>query len=293
MLRQIQYFQAVVRTGSFSEAAEECYISQSAISQQIQALERELGFPLLIRQNRKFSLTPAGEYFYKKSLVLTADFERLRTESAKIAGGNKDLLRVGYLRSYGGEEFHRALEQFSTIYPDVELEIEGGNHEELYQGLLSGSLDVVLNDQRRAFSQSYMNIILMTSPCYIEVSARSPLAQLQSVTAEELKNTPCVLVSSDSQRDTEAEYYRDIVGFQGEMLFADNLEQARMLVVSGKGFMPVDIGGNLGAIGVSIARIPLYEKGEPATRNYCAFWRKERTNPLIEAFAKCLKEQFA
>lgn len=65
MIRQIRYFQAVVRNNSFSEAAEECHISQSAISQQVQALERELGFHLLERKNRRFSLTPAGEHFYK------------------------------------------------------------------------------------------------------------------------------------------------------------------------------------------------------------------------------------
>ena len=54
MIRQIKYFQAVVQNNSFSEAAEECHISQSAISQQVQALERELGFSLLERRNRKF-----------------------------------------------------------------------------------------------------------------------------------------------------------------------------------------------------------------------------------------------
>lgn len=73
MIKQIRYFQAVVRCNSFTEAAEECFISQSAISQQIQALENELGVKLLTRKNRKFSLTPAGEYFYQKSLVLTGD----------------------------------------------------------------------------------------------------------------------------------------------------------------------------------------------------------------------------
>lgn len=67
LLRQIKYFQAVVRNNSFSEAAESCHISQSAISQQIKALENELGFKLLERKNRKFILTPAGEHFYKKA----------------------------------------------------------------------------------------------------------------------------------------------------------------------------------------------------------------------------------
>jgi DNA-binding transcriptional LysR family regulator len=56
VIKQIKYFQAVVRCQSFTEAAEECFISQSAISQQIQALERELGVELLKREKRKFFL---------------------------------------------------------------------------------------------------------------------------------------------------------------------------------------------------------------------------------------------
>ena len=67
MLNRVRYFQAVVHCNSFTEAAEECHISQSAISQQIKALEQELGFELLTRMNRKFELTPAGEHFNKKS----------------------------------------------------------------------------------------------------------------------------------------------------------------------------------------------------------------------------------
>ena len=69
MLKQARYFQTVVRCGSFSKAAEECFISQSAISQQVQALEKELGVELLHREGRRFSLTPAGELFYQKSLA--------------------------------------------------------------------------------------------------------------------------------------------------------------------------------------------------------------------------------
>ena len=102
MLRQLKYFQSVVRRNSFSAAAEENFISQSAVSQQIQALERELGFPLLERRNRSFALTPAGKYFYQKSLILTADYERMCSEAARIAKGDRASLRIGYLRGYAG-----------------------------------------------------------------------------------------------------------------------------------------------------------------------------------------------
>ena len=104
MLKQLKYFQSVVRFGSVSAAAEENFISQSAISQQVQSLERELGFALLVRKNRSFSLTPAGEYFYRKSLLLTADCDRMCAEAAKIAKGEAASLKIGYLRTYAGGE---------------------------------------------------------------------------------------------------------------------------------------------------------------------------------------------
>lgn len=62
LLRQIKYFVTVVDTGSFTEAAEECFISQSAISQQILSLEKELGVQLLVRSTRRFTLTEPGKY---------------------------------------------------------------------------------------------------------------------------------------------------------------------------------------------------------------------------------------
>ena len=122
MLKQLKYFQSVVRLGSFSAAAEENFISQSAISQQVQSLERELGFALLVRKNRSFSLTPAGEYFYRKSLLLTADCDRMCAEAA-----------------------------FSARYPDVSVSIAYGSHGELCDMLSEDRVEITLNDQRRLF----------------------------------------------------------------------------------------------------------------------------------------------
>ena len=84
MFRQIQYFQAVVQYHSFSKAAEECHLSQSAMSQQIKSLELDLGFPLLERKNRSFSLILAGEYFYQKSLLLLHQLDTLCQDAKKF-----------------------------------------------------------------------------------------------------------------------------------------------------------------------------------------------------------------
>ncbi|MDO4370160.1 MAG: LysR family transcriptional regulator [Clostridia bacterium] len=292
MLKQIKYFQSVVRLNSFSQAAEENYISQSAISQQVQALERELGFPLLERKNRSFTLTPAGEYFYQKSLILTADYERMCGEAAKIANGNRASLKIGYLRCYTGAEFHRTLALFSEKHPEVEVSIAYGNHEELYDLIRGGGADIVLNDQRRAFSDEYVNLVLTTCRSYIEVSSHSPLAQTECISPSDLKNTPCILVASEAQREIEQEYYRDVVGFRGEFLYAENLEEARLMVIGRKGFLPVEGANEAVIAGDSIVRIPLVRGEAPILRNYCAFWKKDNPNGYVEEFAQLLKAQF-
>ena len=292
MIRQIRYFQSVVRNNSFSEAAEECHISQSAISQQIRALENELGFALLERHNRKFVLTPAGEHFYKKSLVLIADYEQMCSESAKIARGDEAVLKIGYLRSHNSPEVGLALEEFAGKYPCIDLRLLYGNHEELFDLLRTGGADLVLNDQRRAFSDEYVNLILSANRMYIALSARNPVAALPSVTVQELKNTPCILVSSKEQQDAEQAFYQTVIGVQSEILFAENLEAARMMVLSGHGFLPVESSGPAAPFDGSIHCVPLYRGTEQITRNYCMFWKKDNSDPNVEKFAQILKSKF-
>lgn len=291
MLNQVRYFQAVVRCNSFTEAAEECHISQSAISQQIKALEQELGFELLVRMNRKFELTPAGEHFYKKSLILVADYDRLVQDSIRISRKDHSELRIGYLKGYSGTAIQTAVAHFSEQYPDVTVHIISGSHEDLYDALRTEKVDLIMNDQRRAFSDEYVNLSLTHVDCLVEIASRNPIAVLKTVSPEDLKNTPCILVASRNQQKNEQEYYQKIFGFKGDFLFAESIEEARLMVVQNNGFMPVDAGPEF--VGNATTRIPLCRKDCPITRHYCAFWKKDNSGYYIEAFAEMLEAVFS
>lgn len=292
LLRQIKYFVAVVEKNSFTEAAEECFISQSAISQQIKVLEQELGVELLHRGNRKFTLTPAGEHFYQRGRVLLEEARKLCRETSAFAEKNIPRLCIGYLKCYSGLEFQMAVAEFTGQNPEAAVEIIDGSHEDLYDALRSGYVDVILNDQRRAFSNAYVNQVITTSECYIELSQRHPLAGRRDITAAKLKDTPCILVASPEQRENEKAYYREIVGLEGEFLFADNLEQARLLVMGGRGYLPVESVPHSQMATPFLCRLPLLRDGKPILRNYCVFWKVGNENPLVPVFAKILKRQF-
>ena len=137
LFRQIEYFQAIIETGNFYQAAEKCNVSQSAISQQIKKLEQELGVKLLDRHNRTFSLTPAGEHFYRKSLILVSDIEQIKRETKRIADNDHATLRIGYYKGYHGNELSEAVAEFSSKYPTVEVSIIVGSHEELYKAYIN------------------------------------------------------------------------------------------------------------------------------------------------------------
>lgn len=292
LLRQIEYFQAVVETGNFYEAGNRCYVSQSAISQQIKKLEDELGVMLLNRHNRTFSLTPAGAHFYRKSLVISGDIAQMIRETKRINKKDSKMLRIGYYKGYHGKEFSEAVGLFSEKYPTVEIKTSVGSHEELYRGMEAGNLDLVLSDQRRAFSGAYNNVILSESRMYIEIATRNPLSRLESVELTDLKNTPCILVTNRESQAEEQQYYEDIVGIHGEFSFSDSMQEARLKVITGQGYLPVDVLGAQEWFDTSSRMVPLMRNGEPILKNYCIFWRKENPNGYVEEFADILKMQF-
>ena len=290
MLKQIRYFQSVVKLGSFTEAAEEHYISQSAISQQIKALEDELGVKLLERKKRSFTLTEAGEYFYRKSLVLVADYDSIVREVQNISGSRGELLKVGLLKGYSGKEFNRAVSEFTAKFPDVTVEVTHGNHDALYALLRNGEIDIVLNDQRRAFSDEYINIVLDIREYYGEISANSPLAQLDEVEITDLKNTPLILLASTDQQETERSFYLNDLGFKSEIYFTEYIDDALMQVIQGKGIMPIEGSGD--AIQNTTKAVRLIRNGKPIIRRYCAFMKANDLKKHTYEFTEILKSLF-
>lgn len=290
LFRQMRYFTAAVDCNSFTKAAEQCYISQSAISQQIRTLENELGVELIHRENRKFSLTAAGEYFYNQSKGILEEVETIRKETIRLGQDQELQLRIGYLRCYSGQELYQAVAEFSRLYPEVSISIVNGTHEELYDLLRFGGADLILNDQRRAFSDQYVNYQLLQCRCFAEVSVRSSLSGRTAVELDELKRMTCILISSREQQNTEENYFKNTLGFGGKFLFAENLEEGRLMVTGNRGFLPVESVGTLPPAGPAIRRLSIVQNGEPLRRNYCMFWLKERRNYYIEEFAGILRK---
>ncbi|GGU92439.1 LysR family transcriptional regulator [Actinomadura cremea] len=139
-LRQLRYFVAVSEELNFGRAATREHIVQSALSQQVQRLERELGVRLLDRTTHYVALTPAGAAFLVEARRILAHVERA-ARVARTAQGNSPALRVGIIdASY--DSMPQILHEAQALYPDLVIhQVEVGVPEQ-YQQLVDGRLDV-------------------------------------------------------------------------------------------------------------------------------------------------------
>jgi len=291
LLKQLEYLIAVVDENSFTEAAEKLYISQSAVSQGIQALERSLNARLLIRRGRSFTLTLAGQYCYRRAKALLGDLTDMENEIARIARGEAGELCVGYLNLYAGPELSEAIGEFSARHPDVRISTVSGTHEDLYEGIVSGAVNLALNDQRRAFSDQFENVELLDAGCSVEISARLLPEGTDSLQITQLPDVPCILISEPAHQQVEESYYRDILGVPGPFLFASGLPEARLMVVGGRGYLITEDVGRPPMLSETVCRIPLYRGKDRIRRKYCLFWQKKWTSEIIEDFAALFRKK--
>lgn len=293
MLRQIKYFIAVVECNSFTEAAEQCFISQSAISQQISALEDELGVQLLKREKRKFTLTAAGEYLYQHGQSLLDRAEALKRETIRIGQDAELQLRVGYLIGYEGRELEETIYEFTENYPEVRLSVAKYSHEDLFMKVSNNEIDLVLSYQRRAFSDNYVNYHLRYVPCLAEISKKNRLAKEEVLCAAQLKDMPCILVAKEEQQELEQSFFRNVLGVGNHFLFVESMDDARLAVIGSRGFFPVADMGYMPETGKAVKRVSMLNaEQQPIQFNCCAFWKKERGNYYIEEFAQSIKSRF-
>ena len=125
---------------------------------------------------------------------------------------------------------------------------------------------------------------------YAEISANSPLAQLDEAELSDLKNTTLILLSSPDQQETERSFYANDLGFKSEIHFTEYIDDALMQVIQGKGFMPIEGSGE--AVQTTTKALRLLRNGKPIIRRYCAFMKADNSKKHTNEFIEILKKQF-
>ena len=182
-VRRMRVLREVAARGSFSAAAEALSFTQSAVSQQIAALEREAGAVLVQRSARGVRLTEAGEALVRHADAILARLADAEAELEAIAGLRGGRLRMAAFESAGATLMPLAIAQFSSRHPSVELSLSLAEPEDSVPLLRSGELDIALTFDVRPSARPEDGIdrtYLLEDPMYLVLPSGHPLAAKRS-----------------------------------------------------------------------------------------------------------------
>jgi DNA-binding transcriptional LysR family regulator len=236
---RLKVLKEVAYRGSLSSAAEALSYTQSAISQQIAALEAETGMALLERHPRGVSLTAAGQTLVGHAEGILARLDTAEAALSAIAGLRGGRLRMASFPTAGSTLMPVAIANFRAAYPDVELTLAEGEPEEIVPRLRAGELDLALLfefDEDTQLLEGMARSPLLEDPMYLALPREHRLSKKAKLRLAELSGESWVQTSSSSPCARHVVRSCHAAGFEPSVTFeSDDYQTVQGLVAAGVG----------------------------------------------------------
>jgi DNA-binding transcriptional LysR family regulator len=210
--RQLHAFAALARRGSFTLAAKDLFLTQSAVSHAIKALEEDVGCRLLDRVGRRVLLTQAGEQFLRHTEKILREMEAARAGLEHLTTWGHGRLRVGASTTACQHILPTVLREFRQSYPKCVIRIEPGDHGQQIELLQGGHIDlaIILEPPGKGGSAEITFVPLFDDELRFVVSPLHAWANLSIVPREAIEAETLVLYNKSSQTfRLVGEYFRE------------------------------------------------------------------------------------
>lgn len=293
-LNQLRYFVSVAECGNFTRAANQHYISQTAITQQIHALEENVGAKLFDRNSRPVALTPAGRVFLKEAREILGKMDAALQRTREATTGLEGELRLGFTKGYEHSDLPRHLRSFHHEYPNVLISCYRCDTDMLASGLMNGEYDVIFTwDSTNLRQEEALDVRVMEHvPLRVALYANHPLARRKELTRKDLKQENILFMSPSGTGDSfgDAFYIRlyQQAGYQPNIILRSNdMESILMMVAAEEGISIVPEYSHPWDVGTeNVVFVPLAGEGE--TEEILIAWRRNDDNPALRRFLQKL-----
>lgn len=289
-INQLKYFIAVAEYKSFTKAANQYYISQTAVTQQVHALEEQMDVSLIDRTKRPIALTPAGKVFLIEAKAI---LERMNTAMSKVheaSVGLEGTLRIGYTKGYERSNLSNILRSFHLDYPNILITCYRCDTDILASGLFNNDYDIIFTwDSTNILQEESIEYKLIElAPLSVALYNAHPLAQRTSLNRRELKNEPILYMtpsgSAESYGDNHFLELYKLAGYQPNIIFrSSDTESILMMVAAEEGIsiLPSYITNKL-TDADNLIFVPLVGEGE--YEQIIAVWKKDNQSPALRHF---------
>ena len=289
-LRHLRYFCAVAEQGTFRKAGEMLHVSQSAISEQIADLEREIGGALLDRTSRQTRLTPHGQLFLAEAQKMLLAAEQAVDITRRSLKGQIGTLAIGFFLWGSGDFFSRIIRDYRKLHPEVRISLYEMHATIQIQSLLSGKIDVgFTRPLELPFDGALRAELLYRDPVVVALPLEHPLAG-KTISVKELVSERWVML----ERDLNPTLFDSILALCSGAGFAPEITHRSSswpgvltLVESGEGIALVPSGVRyLATPGLVFCDL------EPPTTHVgiSIAWNPERESVVLLDFLKLVRE---
>lgn len=192
---QLEYLLAVANCGSFSQAAEHCFVTQPSLSMQVKALEEELGVVLLDRTKKPVVPTEAGEVVLEQVRETLRSFNYIREAVHELKGETAGKLRLGVIPTIAPYLMHRFMPTFIKEFPKVELEISEMKTADIVEALKKDRLDAALVAGGTC-GEGIQEYDLFNDRFFVYVSPENPLYERSNIRIEDIDIKDLVILSA-------------------------------------------------------------------------------------------------
>jgi len=283
---QLRAFHNVAICGGFSRAAEQLFLTQPAISDQVRKLEEEYDILLFNRHKKQVTMTPSGE----KLLEITRRLFDSEDQARELLTESR-AARAGTLHIVADSAVHilKILARFRKEYPGVEVTISHGNTESVTESLFSYQADIGILGELPP-SAIFEAVALNSSPISAFVAIGHPISQCKSLCFQDLQGLPLVMREAGSKTRNKFEEAAKAKGFTfTPSIIAEGREAVREIVASGigVGFVSAAEFGE----DPRLVRIPLEGEDQMMMDETLICLRERRGGKLVSAFLAIAEDQ--
>lgn len=289
MLERLRMFLVALEEGSLNRAAVRLRMSQPALTRQMQSLEAEIGGALFERTTCGIRATAAGHALAAALPAALAQIEGVLSEARRLARGQRDLLRVGYLGSATQAFLNPALAELRRSHPTVKVKLLNLSPGEQIAALRKGEIDLAVTGQEGALASSeFYTRKLATMPVVAVLPADHRLAGRKAIPLSALQGEPFVGAPEEDMpgRDRWVVQLCRRAGFRPRFLQQGNSVSEMFTLVSGEGMVALAPAYLKTFPTAGVSMVPLSDP--EATWDFLIVWQRGRTSDSLQALLKAL-----
>ena len=285
-LRHLRYFIAVAEELSFSRAAEQLRITQPPLTQQIQALEAELGVKLFDRKTRPLQLTLAGQSFLDEARSILAQLEQGIGKTQRIHKGELGYLTIGFTSSIANSALPTILRTFRQHYPEVKLIFQEENSAFQLQRLRDRQTDIIFTYQYQELTEAndLEMVPLMEEELVVVLPETHPLTNQSKISLSDLAEEEFIMPLQEIVFGLPEKIYH----MCAQAGFVPKVAQEVVFMVTILGLVAAEMGicilpssaQNLQRQGVVYRAI----RENTITTQLFGIWRHQNSSPILKHF---------